>query len=106
MLEVTGKCIALETAIEFFEMLPDNIPDDIKDDEFCDEYEAALNTFRQTASRLIPAKPKTHKGKHIRNYYTCGKCGSSVQIEDDFCRKCGRTIGWDSIRCFTGYKED
>lgn len=47
-------------------------------------------------------KPKWHKGQSIRDYYTCGNCGRTVKIEDNFCSGCGFMILWDSIRCLTG----
>lgn len=103
MLQVTGPCTNVEKAVEFFEMLPDNVPDDIKDDDFCEEYEEALNTFRHTASRLVPVVPKWHQGRSIDDYHTCGACGYNLNILFDYCPRCGRMIKWDTTRCLTGY---
>ena len=105
VLEVRGKCTDPEKAVEFFEMLVDSIPDEEKEEEFCDEYEAALNTFRYAARRLVKICPKRHKGKYVSDYYTCSECGQDVNIKDNFCRNCGRPIKWDNPRCLTDYKE-
>ena len=55
MLNITGMMMAGEAAVEFLEMLPDNIPDEIKDDDFCDEYERMLNTVRFHVRRSVPS---------------------------------------------------
>ena len=47
-------------------------------------------------------KPKWHRGQSIKDYYTCGNCGRTVRIEDNFCAGCGYRILWDSVRCLTG----
>lgn len=90
-------------AIEFMEMLPDNIPDEVKDDDFCEEYERALNRFRYEIAKSIPIKPQVTKAisKSHSDYYSCGKCGHSLNITNDYCPKCGRQIGWDNPRCLT-----
>lgn len=105
MFDLTGCCTSNEQAIKFFEMLPDSIPDEIKDDAFCEEYEAALNTFRFCAGRLNPVTPTYHKGikSPMYDYYTCGVCGAGFpDIFPDYCCKCGRKVKWDSPKCLTG----
>ena len=106
MIEPCGKCMDLQKAVEFFEILPDGIPDETKSDTFCEEYETALNTFRYAASRLIEKKPNSHKGRSINDYYTCSACGVSVSIHNNFCPGCGRRIKWDGCRCLTGCREN
>ena len=102
MLELThgGRMIGGEAAVEFLEMLPDNIPDEIKDDDFCDEYEFMLNRVRYEVAQSIPVPAKRHKttSHAFHDYFTCGKCGAVVDsATDNFCRKCGRAIGWKSV---------
>ena len=47
-------------------------------------------------------KPKLHKGIYIHDYYTCGNCGRTAHVEDNYCARCGFLIKWDSVRCLTG----
>lgn len=47
-------------------------------------------------------KPKWHKGQSIKDYYTCGNCGRTVDIIFDYCPNCGFALKWDSTRCLTG----
>lgn len=105
MLEVRGRCTNPEKAVEFFEMLPSSIPDEIKEDEFCEDYEAALNTFRYAAQRLVAIRPKRHVVNRCKDYHTCSACGKIVEVQDEFCAGCGRPLKWDSVRCLTDYKE-
>lgn len=90
-------------AIEFMEMLVDNIPDEIKDDDFCEEYERALNRFRCEIARSIPIKPKVSKAisRGYSDYYSCGKCGHTLTVTENYCPDCGRQIKWDNPRCLT-----
>lgn len=48
-------------------------------------------------------KPKFHKGKHIKDWYTCGNCGKELfdGVRDNYCWNCGYAIKWDSCRCLT-----
>ena len=81
-----------ESAVEFLEMLPDNIPDEIKDDDFCDEYERMLNRVRYEVRKSVPVAPKVYKNRFTS--YTCGQCGHGVNAEHSYCPKCGREIKW------------
>lgn len=93
MINKTGVCMSGVDAVEFLEMLPDNIPDDIKDDDFCDEYERMLNRVRYEIRQSIPVAPNVYKGKFMS--YTCGQCGYGVRYDlDTYCPKCGRRIKW------------
>lgn len=68
-----------------------------------DEYDRALNRIRYRFAQCKPVKPKRHKGKYIKDFYTCGNCAFSVsEIGWDYCPNCGYRIGWDSPRCLTG----
>lgn len=96
MLELTGMCMSGVEAVEFLEMLPDNIPDEIKDEEFCDEYERMLNRVRAEVRWAVPVAPKVIKpprGRLIETY-SCGQCGHSVQTHEKYCPECGRAIKW------------
>ena len=86
-------------AVEFLEMLPDNIPEEIKDDDFCDEYERMLNRVRVEVRRSVAVSPNVIKpinGRYIPTY-SCGQCGHGVQIHEKFCSECGRQIRWKAI---------
>ena len=96
MLKITGMCMADEAAVEFLEMLPDNIPTEIKDEDFCEEYERMLNTVRYHIRKSVPVLPKEIKPvtKSFGTTYSCGQCGYSVRTHERYCAKCGRQIRW------------
>ena len=97
MLDLTGMSMSGEAAVEFLEMLPDNIPDEIKDDDFCDDYERMLNLVRFEVRKSVPVAPKAIKpprGRFIETY-SCGQCGNSVQTHEKHCPECGRRIKWN-----------
>ena len=64
--------------------------------------ELVINRLKYHGNQAEGVKPKWHKGQNIRDYYTCGNCGRTVRIEDNFCAGCGYRIKWDSVRCLTG----
>jgi hypothetical protein len=100
MLEITGATMSGIDAVEFLEMLPDNIPDEIKDDEFCAEYERMLNRVRAEVRKAVPLDAKVTEPKTSRfpRYYSCGKCLLTLRPEiDKYCPRCGRMIGWKSV---------
>lgn len=91
MLELTGMCCSGLDAVSFMERLADIFDDDIKTDDFCNDYEEALNRLRYLVAHDKGCKEKVHlDGK--KPWHTCGFCGSGVQPQDDFCRKCGKRI--------------
>ena len=96
MLNLTGMCMASEAAVEFLEMLPDNIPDEIKNDDFCDEYERMLNTVRYHVRKSVPIAPKEIKPvtKSFITTYSCGQCGHTVLTHQKYCEECGRMVRW------------
>lgn len=61
-----------------------------------------INRLEYHRRQADGVKPKYHKGDCIKDYYTCGNCGRTVRIEDNFCAGCGFRILWDSCRCLTG----
>lgn len=61
-----------------------------------------INRLEYHRNQAEGVKPKWHRGKSIKDYYTCGNCGRTVRIEDNFCAGCGYHIKWDSVRCLTG----
>lgn len=101
MLDLTngGLCMSGLDAVEFLEMLPDNIPDEVKDDEFCDEYERMLNRVRVEVRWSTPVAPKVTKAmsRGFGDFYSCGQCGHGVDVHKKYCDQCGRAIGWKEI---------
>ena len=100
MLVITGSAMSGVAAVEFLEMLPDNIPDEIKDDEFCDEYERMLNRVRHEVIKSFPVAPKVTESTSRRNsnFYNCGQCGFGLRADIyDYCPKCSRKISWKSV---------
>lgn len=98
MIEKIGVCMSGIDAVEFLEMLPDNIPDEVKDDEFCDEYERMLNRVRYEVRQSVPIAPRVTEpiARGYRRYYSCGQCAHGVRPGlDTFCPKCGRKIKWN-----------
>ena len=88
------------SAVDFLEMLPDNIPDDIKDDDFCDEYERMLNLVRWLVRQDVPVAPKITEpvAKRYGRFYSCGQCGFDVRPDIyKYCPECGRLIGWKAV---------
>ena len=96
MLQITGIMMGGLDAVEYLEMLPDNIPDEIKDDDFCEEYEKMLNRVRWYAKQETPIPPKVLKAqsRNYNDFYTCGNCGFWIRPEYNHCPKCGRRIKW------------
>lgn len=94
MLELkgTGMCCDEIEAIEFLESLADIIDDDVKTEEFCEEYEAVLNTFRYVAKKSIGAKKKIIKAKYkkYKDFQCCGNCGFGAREPAyKYCPNCG-----------------
>ena len=56
----------------------------------------------------IGFKPKYHKGKHVKDWWTCGQCGTTVfdGVTSNFCMNCGCRIRWNNPRCLTGTEEN
>lgn len=97
MLQLTGMCMSGLDAVEFLEMLPDNLPDEIKDDDFCFEYERMLNRVRYEVRQSVPVAPKVTEpiSKKYNRFYNCGQCGFGLRIDIyKHCPNCGRKIKW------------
>ena len=103
MLELTGKCCSGLEAIEFMEMLAEIIPEDVKDEEFCEQFEDSLNRFRYEVAKGIGRTPKVMRARYKRygEFYNCGKCGGTLNITDDYCKKCGTAVKCGNPRCLT-----
>lgn len=101
MLDLTngGLCMSGLDAVEFLEMLPDNIPDEVKDDEFCEEYERMLNRVRFEVRKSVPVAPKVTKARSrgYMDFYSCGQCGHDVAVHQKHCSGCGRPIEWKEL---------
>lgn len=100
MLEITGIMMSGIDAVEFLEMLPDNIPDEIKDDDFCDEYERMLNRVRHEVRQSVPVAPKITEpvSKGYSRFYNCGQCGFGIRPDIyKHCPNCGRMIKWKAV---------
>ena len=54
--------------------------------------------------------PKYHKGKYGAkyDYHSCGKCGASIEVINNYWPNCGYRVLWTNPRCLTGCytKED
>lgn len=104
----THGCMMSED--DALELLETNVPDALLESTIqisADEYERALNRIRFRFDQCKPVKPKRHKGKYVKDFYTCGNCAHSVpEIGWNYCPNCGCAIGWDSTRCLTGYKSE
>ena len=85
-----GRCVSAEEAIEIFRA---RMPQDPKEAE---RYERALNRFIYCAERIRPVKPKFHKGQYGKKYdsYTCGNCGTTLNIIHKWCYNCGYKVDW------------
>lgn len=100
MLKITGIMMSGENAVDFLEMLPDNIPDEIKDDDFCDEYERMLNRVRAEVRWSVPIAPRVTEpvSKGYGRFYSCGQCGFGIRPDIyKYCPDCGRRIKWKAI---------
>jgi rubrerythrin len=100
MLKISGIMMGGESAVEYLEMLPDNIPEEIRDDDFCEEYERMLNRVRYEVRKAVPVAPFVTKAKVkvYGDFYTCGQCGFGVRPDIyKYCPNCGRAISWKAI---------
>ena len=100
MIDKIGVMMGGVDAVEFLEMLPDNIPDEIKDDYFCDEYERMLNRVRAEVRKSVPKPPRVTEpiSKRYTAFYTCGQCGFGIRPDIyKYCPNCGRAIKWKAI---------
>ena len=100
MIDKIGICMGGVDAVEFLEMLPDNIPDEIKDDEFCEDYERMLNRVRYLVRQSIPIAPRVTEAvsKRYSDFYSCGQCGFGIRPDIyKNCPNCGRPIKWKAI---------
>jgi ribosomal protein L40E len=64
-----------------------------------------INRLRYVQAKDEGVKPKFHKGMYGKKFdsWTCGNCGAATLdgVGDNYCRKCGYKILWDSTRCLT-----
>lgn len=101
MIEKTGMMMGGVAAVEFLEMLPDNIPEEVKDDDFCEEYERMLNRVRYEVRKSVPVAPKITEpvSKKYSRFYSCGQCGHDITPGYFFkyCPDCGRKIKWKAV---------
>lgn len=100
MIEKIGVAMSGIDAVEFLEMLPDNIPDEIKDDDFCDEYERMLNRVRYEVRQSVPVAPRETEpiSRKYNRFYNCGQCSFGLREElDKYCPQCGRLIKWKAV---------
>ena len=49
--------------------------------------------------------PKYHKGKYGAkyDYHSCGQCGASIEVINNYCPNCGYRVLWTNPRCLTSY---
>lgn len=99
-----GLMVSLEDALDYFILyLPDTLPEEIKTEEFCEEYQRALNRIKYETLKQHPIKPQIIKAvtRGRMDYFSCGQCGNALDVNYDYCHKCGTNIKWDSPRCLT-----
>lgn len=96
-----GSCVSKERCKE---ILAEEIQDLLPPEKWMD-YERSVNRVLYEFKKLDGAKPKYNKGKHVKSWYTCGNCGSTVEIHHNFCPNCGYQLMWDGTRCLTDQKE-
>ena len=55
-------------------------------------------------NHMAGAKPKFHKGKYGKQYdsHTCGSCGFTLSVTNNYCPDCGTRVLWENPRCLTG----
>ena len=87
MSENYGLMVGFNDAIKWVEQLP------------CPESEAEMKSrvlarMRYERDQNVPVPATKHKGKYIRDYYTCGNCGAGIDIGNRFCSNCGFAIRW------------
>ena len=78
------------------EEVQDHLPKKMRE-----KYECAINRVRYEFAKIDGRKPKYHKGKRVKDWYTCGNCGHIVDVGPNYCPNCGYAIKWDSVRCLT-----
>lgn len=82
-----GPCVSKERCLEILtEKVQDYLPK-----EKWKEYERAVNRVLFEFDKLDGAKPRFHKGRRIKSWYTCRNCGSGVNIEHNYCPNQSRT---------------
>lgn len=64
--------------------------------------ETLINRLEYHRKQAEGVKPRYHRGMVMKDYYTCGNCGHTVVVQNNFCPNCGYKIKWDSVRCLTG----
>ena len=77
-------------------------------EQYLDAYKEEHILSKARAEKSFKAecgkKPKFHKGKHIKDWWTCGNCGATTRdsVVDNYCSNCGYRILWENPRCLTG----
>lgn len=93
-----GACVSKKRCIE---VLTEEVQDHLPEEKWQD-YEMSINRVLYEFAKMDGAKPKYHKGQHIKNWYTCGNCGFRLrEISINYCPNCGYAVVWDSPRCLT-----
>lgn len=100
--KTVGACVSKERCIEILtEEVQDHLPR-----EKWEDYERAVNRVRYEFSKVDGKKPRRNKGKYIADWYTCSHCGSTVEVNHNFCPNCGYILVWDGIRCLTDTQQE
>lgn len=95
--KIHGACVSKKRCIE---ILAEEIQDLLPEEKW-EDYERAVNRVLYEFGKHDGAKPRYHKGQHIKDWYTCRNCGSGIDVGHNFCPNCGYTLLWDSIKCLT-----
>jgi len=96
--------VSLEEALDYFiRYLPDSLPEEIRTEEFCNDYQFAINRLKYESLKHLQIKPDIVKAlvKGRSDFFSCGRCGRSLDVNYDYCPKCGTEIKWNSVRCLT-----
>lgn len=96
-----GPCVSKERCLEILtEEVQDHLPE-----EKWEDYERSVNRVLYEFKKLDGAKPELHKGRYIKDFYTCRNCRAEIDVGYNFCPNCGWKLQWDGTRCMTDQEE-
>ena len=55
--------------------------------------EDALELLKE--QEAVEAKTMGASKEHGSWWFACGACGHAIDLEDNYCRECGRAVKWD-----------
>jgi ribosomal protein L40E len=60
-----------------------------------------IKAFEELLSILkyeTPIAPIARISANTPNHYVCGNCGTKINFDDRYCRKCGYEIDWERVQ--------